>query len=130
VKRPVLTNVRQQNETPRKNRIALGIVVDQWVRNYRGFFLVGGWEYKREFDQPSAASHFSLALLTIIALSWSAFFVFDGKARKREPMVVDVLTAMGRYSQSLRCSESSSSSKLRHKYDEAKAVRAIAFVLK
>lgn len=69
-----------------------------WISGFGiigGFFLVGGWEYKREFDQGSAASHFSLALLTIIALSWSAFLVFDGKARKREPMVVDVLTAMG-----------------------------------
>lgn len=71
------------------------MVVDQLVRNHRGSFLVGGWEYKREFDQGGAASHFSLALLIIIALSWSAFFVVDGKARNRERVVVNLLTVMG-----------------------------------
>jgi hypothetical protein len=66
-----------------------------WFGIIGGFFLVGGWECKREFDDGGAASHFSLVLLTIIASSWSAFFVVDGKARNREPVVVEVLTAMG-----------------------------------
>lgn len=66
-----------------------------WFGIIGGFFIVGVGECKREFDDGSAASHFSLALLTIIGFSWSAFFVVDGKARKREPAVVDVLTAMG-----------------------------------
>jgi drug/metabolite transporter (DMT)-like permease len=66
-----------------------------WFGIIGGFFLVGGWEYKRELDQGGATSHFSLALLILITLSWSAFFVVDGRAQGREPAVVNVLTVMG-----------------------------------
>jgi hypothetical protein len=78
-----------------KIRSFLGYWWISWFGIIGGFFLVGGWECKREFDQGGAAFHFSLALLITIALSWSAFFVVDGKAQRRGPMVVNVLTAMG-----------------------------------
>jgi drug/metabolite transporter (DMT)-like permease len=78
-----------------KIRSLSGLWWISWFGIIGGFFLVGGWEYKREFDQGGAASHFSLALLIIIALSWSALFLVDGKCRKREPVVVKLLTVMG-----------------------------------
>jgi uncharacterized membrane protein YGL010W len=78
-----------------KIRSFLGYWWISWFGIIGGFFLVGGWECKREFDRGGAAFHFSLALLIIIAVSWVAFFVVDGNAQRREPMVVNVLTAMG-----------------------------------
>jgi hypothetical protein len=96
VKSWALTHVANRMKFREKIKSLSGLWWISWFGIIGGFFLDGGWEYKREIDQGSAASHFSLALLTINALSWSAFFVLDGKARKREPKVVDVLTAMGR----------------------------------
>jgi drug/metabolite transporter (DMT)-like permease len=78
-----------------KIRSLSGLWWISWFGIIGGFFLVGGWEFKRELDQGGAASHFSLALLILIALSWSAFFVVDGRAQKREPRVVNVFTVIG-----------------------------------
>jgi drug/metabolite transporter (DMT)-like permease len=78
-----------------KIRSLSGLWWISWFGIIGGFFLVGGGEYKREFDQGGAASPFSLVLLVVITLSWSVFFVVDARARNREPMVVTLLTVMG-----------------------------------
>ena len=62
--------------------------------------MVGIGEYRHE---STAASHFSIILMTVTVLLWIVFFVADDRARKRingeanATVVVDLLTITGTF---------------------------------
>jgi hypothetical protein len=71
-----------------------------WFGIIGGFLMVGIGEYRHE---STAASHFSIILMTVTVLLWIVFFVADDRARKRingeanATVVVDLLTITGTF---------------------------------
>lgn len=65
-----------------------------WLGIIGGFLFVAVSEVKFEFSR-GAVSRPSLALLVVIPLSWTCFFVADSKAKDRRPRVVKLLMAAG-----------------------------------
>jgi hypothetical protein len=64
-----------------------------WFGILGGFFMVGVETYRR---QSVAARHFSLTLMTVVSLSWIAFFVADSRVdQEHRRSVVNLLTLMG-----------------------------------
>jgi hypothetical protein len=66
-----------------------------WFGILGGFLFVGIAGCRHEYPKGGAASHFSLTLLTVVTLSWIAFFVAGSKARNREPLITKFFTLMG-----------------------------------
>ena len=65
-----------------------------WLGIIGGFFLVGGQETWRELSQDGAALPFSLTLLIVIPVLWTAFLIADSKVKERARMVA-LLTTVG-----------------------------------
>ncbi|MGA7631199.1 MAG: hypothetical protein WCB11_10550 [Terriglobales bacterium] len=73
----------------------LGIWWISWFGIIGGFFFAGIQEYRREVSQVGAASHFSLALLIVIAISWLVFYIATSKFEEHWLVVSRLFTIMG-----------------------------------
>ena len=65
-----------------------------WFGILGGFLFVGIAEF-RHVSKGGAVGHFTVALLTIVTLSWIAFFAAHSQVRTREPLIVRLLTLTG-----------------------------------
>ena len=63
-----------------------------WFGFIGGFFMIGVGDYRRE---SSPARHFSLALMVIVGILWTVFFITDAKVKTRTPEIVRLLSLMG-----------------------------------
>jgi hypothetical protein len=66
-----------------------------WFGIIGGFLFVGIAEFRHEIPRGGAVAHFTIALLTVVTLSWIAFFAVTTTARSREPYIVRLSTLMG-----------------------------------
>jgi hypothetical protein len=67
-----------------------------WFGILGGFLFVGVAEFKH-VPKGSAVSHYILSLLTIVTLSWIAFFATHSQVRTRDPLVVKLQTLTGTF---------------------------------
>ncbi len=72
----------------------MGLWWVSWIGIIGAFLAVGGRECWQEFSRGGEAAPFSEIFFVVVILSWSAFFVVDGRARARN-RVVHLLTLMG-----------------------------------
>jgi len=66
-----------------------------WLGIIGGFLFVGIAEFRHEIPRGGAVSHFTIALLLVVTLSWIVFFGAHATARTREPFLVRLYTLMG-----------------------------------
>jgi len=67
-----------------------------WFGILGGFLFVGIAEFKH-VPKGGVVGHFIVALLTIVTLSWIAFFTAQSQVRTREPLIVKLLTLTGTF---------------------------------
>jgi hypothetical protein len=67
-----------------------------WLGIFGGFLFVGIAEFKH-VPKGGVVSHYILSLLTIVTLSWIAFFAAHSQTRTRDPLIVRLFTLMGTF---------------------------------
>lgn len=67
-----------------------------WFGILGGFLFVGIAEFKH-VPKGGVVGHFTIALLTIVILSWITFFAAHSQVRTRDPLIVRLLTLTGTF---------------------------------
>jgi hypothetical protein len=68
-----------------------------WFGIIGGFLFVGIVEFRHEIPRGGAVAHFTIALLTVVTLSWITFFAAHSQVRTRDPLIVRLLTLTGTF---------------------------------
>lgn len=66
-----------------------------WFGVIAAFLYIAGIECRREFSAGSPALVFSTAAVIAVLASWTAFFLSESRAPRRDASVANLLTAMG-----------------------------------
>ena len=77
--------------------ILLSVWWISWFGIIGSFLWIGGLECRYEISAGVATSRFSITLFIAMILLWSVFFAADVSARKRERVVVRLLTMAGTF---------------------------------